>query len=48
MPYYHLTTRPAKNQILTNGLLPKVGVRSRQNRETQAAVYLCDETSLPY
>lgn len=48
MPYYHLTTRPAKNQILTNGLLPKVGVRSRQNREMQAAVYLCDETSLPY
>lgn len=48
MPYYHLTTRPAKNRILTNGLLPKVGVRSRQNGETQAAVYLCDETSLPY
>ena len=48
MPYYHLTTQFAKNRILTNGLLPKIGVRSRQTGETQTAVHLCDETSLPY
>lgn len=45
---YHLTDPKSLDDILTNGLKPKIGPRSKLVCEIEPRIYLCDKKSIPY
>lgn len=45
---YHLTDPESLDDILANGLKPKIGPRSKLVCEIEPRIYLCDRKSIPY
>lgn len=45
--YYHLTTQDALPDILTHGLTPRIGTRSKMVGEQTPAIYLCRRQDIP-
>lgn len=41
--YYHLTTETAWKRIQTQGIQPRIGIRSAMNKETKPCIYLCNQ-----
>lgn len=46
--FYHLTDKECLDEILKNGLKPKIGRNSEMVHETEPAIYLCRRKDLPY